>query len=85
MSKVEMAKMAFSLQGISLMMSLESRKAKTQIVVSAFVFGICALVFTGFYWARVASIMNGQTIAERGSFNSDYVAYDVSCGAPYSD
>jgi len=82
---MEMAKLAFSLQGISMMMSLESRKIKTQIIVQGFVFGICALVMTGFYWGRTASIMNSQTIAERGSFSSDKVAYDVSCGAPFSD
>ena len=85
MNKQEMAKQAMSLTGIKMIMSMEDSKRKNQIVCMGFCWGICALVLTGLYWARVDSVMKMQSIAEK--FRSvDKVAYDVGCySGPFSD
>ncbi len=59
-----MLKAAFSLEGISLLMSLETKEQKNKIVMVGSIFGLCTTILAGFYWARVDSIMNAQAIRE---------------------
>lgn len=81
-----MMKAMMSVQMVQMMVDMEGPDVKRKIIIYASVFGLCAVIIDGFYWARVDSIMNGQSRAEENpNFDSSINYYDTSCGAPFSD
>ena len=83
---MEAAKMMFSVQMMQMLIDMEPAEIKKKIIISASVFGLASVIIDGFYWARVDSIMNGQSRYEDSPYSdSSRVAYDISCGAPWSD
>jgi len=82
---LEMAKMAMSYTGISMMMIMEDKTRKNTIVFAGFCWGVLCTVLAGFYWARVDSVMKWQSIVTKNS-DTDIIAYDVGCSnGPFSD
>ena len=79
-------KMMFNLQMVQMLVEMEPAEVKKKIIIGASVFGLAAVVIDGFYWARVDSIVNGQSRYEDSPGADDsLVAYDIGCGAPWSD
>ncbi len=78
-------KMMFSVQMVQMLIDMEPAEVKKKIIFGACVFGLCAVIIDGFYWARVDSIVNGQSRWEDAGNDDSLVAYDVSCGEPWSD
>ena len=70
-----------------MIMENETGSRKMSIVCSACCFGVVALIMMSLYWARAQSVTNMQEhkYAPTYSVSETIIAYDVSCGAPFTD
>ena len=85
----------FSMEAHKAMVSNENKRHKQMILGHAICLGVLTLIFCALYYNRLASANNMQKRAQAAldlvnSFTGanvelDYVVYDTSCGAPYSD
>ena len=88
-------KAMFSMEGAKAMVAAETKKHKQMILGQAICLGLVSLIFMALYYARLDSVAKMQTRAEDAvdlarSLGAtlpdvDYIAYDRSCGPPYSD
>ena len=58
MSKMQVAKAMMSVEMAEMMVKMEPASVKKRIICQAIVFGLCSVILTGFYWARIDSIAN---------------------------
>ena len=88
-------KAMFSMEAAKAMVASENKRHKQMILGQAICLGVISLIFCALYYARLDSVAKIQTIAEdaRDALVSagipapevDYIAYDIGCGAPFSD
>ena len=89
-------KMMFSPEAAKAMVAAETKKHKNMILGQAICVAVCSLIFCALYFARLNSVnimqIRTQDAADQiaAAFGGtaadiDYVVYDRSCGAPYSD
>ena len=69
-------KAAMNLAAVSALMTLESKKKKMSIWITATIFGVISLIFAALYLARFDSVAKMQEAANNPD---DYVVYDTLC------
>ena len=89
-------KMMFSMEAAKAMVAAENKRHKQMILGQAICVGVCSLIFCALYFARANSVnvmqVRAQDAADQfaaafggSAADIDYIVYDRSCSAPYSD
>merc|ERR1712051_24328 len=94
--KMDKMKMMFSVEAAKAMVAAENKRHKQMILGQAICVGVCSLIFCALYFARANSVnvmqVRAQDAADQfaaafggSAADIDYIVYDRSCSAPYSD